>query len=97
MHQHLIDLICGIWTPITRLLLNRSVLALVLAFEILSSPTKASSPVPLVNKVVEEDRCMLLAHELESTTPPDGTTQALGPAMRDAFAIFEDLCLLGNG
>ncbi|KAF8500290.1 hypothetical protein F5888DRAFT_1680844 [Russula emetica] len=30
-------------------------------------------------------------------TLPDGTTQALGPAARDAFAIFEDLSLLGNG
>jgi hypothetical protein len=40
---------------------------------------------------------MLLAIELESTTLPDGTTQALGPATPDAFAIFEDLCLLGNG
>ncbi|KAF8481495.1 guanine nucleotide exchange factor in Golgi transport N-terminal-domain-containing protein, partial [Russula emetica] len=30
-------------------------------------------------------------------TLPDGTTQALGPAARDAFAIFEDLGLLGNG
>ncbi|KAF8494081.1 guanine nucleotide exchange factor in Golgi transport N-terminal-domain-containing protein [Russula emetica] len=30
-------------------------------------------------------------------TLPDGTTQALGPAVRDAFAIFEDLSLLGNG
>ena len=42
---------------------------------------------------------MLLANELESITLPDGTTEALGPAMpvRDAFAIFKDLCLLGNG
>ncbi|KAF8488268.1 hypothetical protein F5888DRAFT_1753811 [Russula emetica] len=30
-------------------------------------------------------------------TLPDGTTQALSPAARDAFAIFEDLSLLGNG
>ena len=30
-------------------------------------------------------------------TLPDGTTQALGPAARDVFAIFEDLSLLGNG
>jgi Guanine nucleotide exchange factor in Golgi transport N-terminal len=40
---------------------------------------------------------MLLVNELESITLPDGTTQALGPAARDAFAIFEDLCLLGDG
>ena len=51
----------------------------------------------VVDKVVEEDRRMLLANELESITLPDGATQALGPAARDAFAIFEDLCLLGNG
>ena len=51
----------------------------------------------VVDKVVEEDRRMLLANELESITFPDGTTQTLGPAARDAFAVFEDLCLLGNG
>ena len=51
----------------------------------------------VVDKVVEEDRRMLLANELESITLPDGTKQALGPAARDAFAVFEDLCLLGNG
>ena len=26
----------------------------------------------------------------------DGMTRLLGPAARDAFAIFEDLCRLGN-
>ena len=51
----------------------------------------------VIDKVVEEHRCMLLADELESITPPDETTPALGPAGRDVFAIFEDLCLLGNG
>jgi len=51
----------------------------------------------VVDKVVEEDRRLLLASELESITLPDGTTQSLGPAARDTFAIFEDLCLLGNG
>jgi Guanine nucleotide exchange factor in Golgi transport N-terminal len=51
----------------------------------------------VVDKVIEEDRRMLLANELESITLPDGSTEALGPAARDAFAIFEDLCLLGNG
>jgi hypothetical protein len=64
-----------------------------------SSTSKTPSPVPVVDKVVEEGRRMLLANELESITLPDGTTEALGPAMpvRDAFAIFKDLCLLGNG
>ena len=51
----------------------------------------------VVDKVVEEDRRMLLANELESISLPDRTTQALGPAVRDAFAIFKDLCLLCNG
>jgi Guanine nucleotide exchange factor in Golgi transport N-terminal/Dimerisation and cyclophilin-binding domain of Mon2 len=51
----------------------------------------------VVDKVVEEDRRMLLASELEPITLPDGTTRSLGPAARDTFAIFEDLCLLGNG
>jgi hypothetical protein len=37
---------------------------------------------------------MLLADELESIT---FTTKVLGPADRDAFSIFEDLCLLDNG
>jgi hypothetical protein len=51
----------------------------------------------VVDKVVEEDRRLLHANEVEPITLPDGTTQTLGPATRDAFAIFEDLCLLGNG
>jgi len=51
----------------------------------------------VVDKVVEEDHRMLLANELESISLPDRTTQALGPAARDAFAIFKDLCLLCNG
>jgi hypothetical protein len=51
----------------------------------------------VVDKVVEEDRRLLHANELEPITLPDGTIQTLGPATRDAFAIFEDLCLLGNG
>jgi hypothetical protein len=40
---------------------------------------------------------LLLANKLDSIILPDGTTHALGPAVRDAFAIFEGLCLLGNG
>jgi hypothetical protein len=50
----------------------------------------------VVNKVVEEDRCMLLSNELESITLLNRLTQVLGPAVCDAFAIFEDRCLLGN-
>ena len=50
----------------------------------------------VVDKVVEEDRRMLLASELESIALPGGTTLSLGPAAHNVFAIFEDLCLLGN-
>jgi hypothetical protein len=50
----------------------------------------------VVDKIVEEDRRLLHANELEPITLPDGTTQTLGTAARDAFAIFKDLCLLGN-
>ena len=46
----------------------------------------------VVDKVVKEDRRMLLANELESIAPLDMTTQPLGPASRDTFAISEDLC-----
>ena len=50
----------------------------------------------VVDKVIEEDRRLLLTCELESITLPDGTTPSLGPAARNTFAIFEGLCLLGN-
>jgi hypothetical protein len=40
---------------------------------------------------------MLPADEPESVTLPDGTTQVLDPADRNAFSIFEDICLLDNG
>ncbi|KAN0132209.1 hypothetical protein V8E53_009975 [Lactarius tabidus] len=50
----------------------------------------------VVDKIVEEDRRLLHANELEPITLPDGTTQTLGTAARDAFAIFKALCLLGN-
>lgn len=56
------------------------------------------------DKMVLEDR---LADEAQSTEPdgsevmtliplPDGTTMLLGPSTRDAFSVFEDLCLLAN-
>ena len=51
----------------------------------------------VVDKVVEEARHMLLPNELQSMSLPDGMTQAPGLTTRDAFAISEDLCLLGNG
>jgi Guanine nucleotide exchange factor in Golgi transport N-terminal len=50
----------------------------------------------IVDGVVEEDCRVLLPSGLDST-PPDTTTLALGPTSLNAFAIFEDLYLLGNG
>lgn len=62
----------------------------------------------VVDKVVDEDRRLSDASSLSSSSPPaqdlelvdttlpDGTVKALGPSARDAFAIFEDLCLLAN-
>jgi hypothetical protein len=43
-----------------------------------------------------EARHMLSANELQSTTLL-ARRRALAPPTRDAFAIFEDPCLLGNG
>jgi hypothetical protein len=51
----------------------------------------------VVAKVVEADHCLLLSRELESITLPDETTRWFSAAAREAFAIFEDLYLLGNG
>jgi hypothetical protein len=51
----------------------------------------------VVDKVVQDDRCMLFANELESITLPDWSTRAIGPGARDAFPIFQDVCLLGSG
>jgi hypothetical protein len=51
----------------------------------------------VVDKVIEEDRRMLLNNKLESITLLDITTQAFGPTTRNAIAIFEDLCLLDDG
>src|SRR5580698_9269714 len=58
---------------------------------VLSSTTAVTlrqSATFVIDKLVEEDRRMLLTNEPESMPLPDGTTQALG---RDAFSIFEDL------
>ncbi|KAK7679003.1 hypothetical protein QCA50_017947 [Cerrena zonata] len=49
------------------------------------------------DKVVDEDRKDDVEEEhLSETTLPNGTTASLGPSAQDAFAIFEDLCLLAN-
>jgi hypothetical protein len=51
----------------------------------------------VVDKVVEEDRNDHVDPEfLSETTLPDGSTLSLAPSARDAFAVFEDLCLLAN-
>jgi hypothetical protein len=42
----------------------------------------------VVDRVVEEDRRMLLANELGPITLPNGATKELGPTARDTFAIF---------
>ncbi|EKM50999.1 uncharacterized protein PHACADRAFT_128641 [Phanerochaete carnosa HHB-10118-sp] len=51
----------------------------------------------VVDKVVDEDRRDILEPgDLQEVALPDGTTKPLGPSARDAFAVFEDLCLLAN-
>jgi hypothetical protein len=47
--------------------------------------------------IVSADQTGIIKYELESITLLDTTTQAFGAAARDAFPIFEDLCLLDNG
>ena len=51
----------------------------------------------VVDKVTAEDLQELPQSSLLEVTLPDGSTRELGPAARDAHAIFEDLCLLANG
>ncbi|KAK0468574.1 hypothetical protein IW261DRAFT_1518270 [Armillaria novae-zelandiae] len=51
----------------------------------------------VVDKMVDEDRKDdVSADEMSEVKLPDGTTKTLGPSARDAFAVFEDLCLLAN-
>lgn len=51
----------------------------------------------VVDKMVEEDKQDSVDPQLlEYVTLPDGTTAALGPFARDAYSVFEDLCLLAN-
>ncbi|KIJ91398.1 hypothetical protein K443DRAFT_115078 [Laccaria amethystina LaAM-08-1] len=54
----------------------------------------------VVDKMVLEDRLMenddLPPSQLFDIQLPDGTTKSLGPSARDAFSVFEDLCLLAN-
>lgn len=51
----------------------------------------------VVDKMVEEDKRDSVDVKLaEHVTLPDGTTAALGTFARDAYSVFEDLCLLAN-
>ncbi|KAG1761394.1 hypothetical protein EDD22DRAFT_847776 [Suillus occidentalis] len=51
----------------------------------------------IFEKMVNEDRQESNdTSELSEATLPDGSTKALGPCAKDAFAVFEDLCLLAN-
>lgn len=51
----------------------------------------------VVDKMVDEERRDDISEEsISEVRLPDGTTKALGPSARDAFAVFEDLCLLAN-
>lgn len=50
----------------------------------------------VVDKVVDEDRRTAQDEELEEIYLPNGILKKLGLSARDAFAVFEDLCLLAN-
>ncbi|OJA16090.1 hypothetical protein AZE42_05646 [Rhizopogon vesiculosus] len=51
----------------------------------------------IFEKMVQEDRLDSDdSVELSEARLPDGTTRALGPCAKDAFSVFEDLCLLAN-
>lgn len=51
----------------------------------------------VVDKMVEEDKHEPDSELMTDVKLPDGRTLAMGPSTRDAFAVFEDLCLLTNG
>ncbi|KAF9010067.1 hypothetical protein BDQ17DRAFT_1273776 [Cyathus striatus] len=50
----------------------------------------------VVDKMVAEDRMVDEPNDLIEVTLPDGTIKQLGPSAKDAFSVFEDLCLLAN-
>jgi Guanine nucleotide exchange factor in Golgi transport N-terminal/Dimerisation and cyclophilin-binding domain of Mon2 len=51
----------------------------------------------VVDKMIVEDHDGTTnSQESTEISLPDGTTKALGPSARDAFSVFEDLCLLAN-
>lgn len=50
----------------------------------------------VVDKMVVEDGEEIDEKILSEVKLPDGSTKLLGPSARDAFSVFEDLCLLAN-
>ena len=51
----------------------------------------------VVDKVVDEDRRdELTSSDKIEAVLPNGATTKLGPSAHDAYAVFEDLCLLAN-
>jgi len=54
----------------------------------------------VVDKMVLEDRVAeteeLPSSQLSDVVLPDGTSKKLGPSAKDAYSVFEDLCLLAN-
>src|ERR1700731_889825 len=50
----------------------------------------------VVDKVAVEDTQDLPPSVLLEVDLPDGSQQLFGPAARDTYAVFEDLCLLVN-
>ncbi|THU96822.1 hypothetical protein K435DRAFT_722517 [Dendrothele bispora CBS 962.96] len=52
----------------------------------------------VVDKMVDEDKRdgEMSSELLEEVTLPNGTKKVLGPSAKDAFSVFEDLCLLAN-
>lgn len=48
------------------------------------------------DKVIETDRTATDVQAEERTELPDGTHASLHPSARDAYCVFEDLCLLAN-
>jgi hypothetical protein len=93
------------WCPVFEYLPERVPQALLLCFKLQESRIAVVSSTAaatlrqlvmfVVDKVVEEDKREPQG-DTEYTYLPDGTTKALSPSARDAFAVFEDLCLLAN-
>jgi hypothetical protein len=50
----------------------------------------------LSTKTITRSYRKVAANEFESITLPNGMTQELGPIAHDAFAVFENLCLLSK-